>query len=45
LANLPKGSTKSGRQKNEIVVKAGDTLWKIAERKTSMLRLALPPDL
>ena len=34
LANLPKGSTKSGPgKKTEIVVKAGDTLWKIAEHK------------
>jgi hypothetical protein len=34
LAHLPRGSTKSGPgKKNGVVVKAGDTLWKIAERK------------
>lgn len=34
LAALPKGSTKSGPGKlNSVTIKAGDTLWKIAERK------------
>lgn len=34
LAALPSGSTASGHGKKEtVIVKAGDTLWKIAERK------------
>lgn len=34
LAALPKGSTKSGPGKlNSVTTKAGDTLWKLAERK------------
>ena len=34
IANLPQGSTKSGKGKlRTVTTKAGDTLWKLAERK------------
>jgi nucleoid-associated protein YgaU len=34
LANLPQGNTKSGHGKlRTVTTKAGDTLWKLAERK------------